>query len=145
MLETVIRPATVGDVSFVLSSAKRSEAGAQLNPDWLALNARWEEILQRNATCLVACSPLDPNVILGHVVYSLIADGLVVWACYVKQPYRRMKVASRLLREALQMSTGERMLFCSAVRPGLSDKLAEFGFERVTPTQALRMTRQEAA
>jgi len=144
MLAIEIRPATARDTNFILASAKRAEAGACAAPDWLGLNARWVGICDRNPVALVACCPDDENVILGHIVFSLAPDGLIVWSTYVKHAYRRERIASRLLREALQLSTGDKLVFVSAALPGVLDKAAELGFQRIAPAHALAMLRRAA-
>lgn len=49
---------------------------------------------------IVACDPEDPDHIFGYICY----DGDIINYVYVKQPYRRMHIALRLIREVTESS-----------------------------------------
>ncbi len=63
--------------------------------------ARWhrliEDILERGATVLVACPPGDPDTILGYVVAETAREKPVIHFCYVKLPWRRLGIATKLI------------------------------------------------
>lgn len=98
-----IRPAAVGDRAFVLSSWKRSYhespvvAWSQRTPEGRAAYYAWvnrvlPDVLE-DSRCVMAANPLDPEHVFG---WACAGAGILHYA-YVKQEYRRQRIARRLL------------------------------------------------
>lgn len=61
--------------------------------------------LLEDSGVLIACNPECPDQIFGYAVYQPTAGGVaVLHYLYVKQPYRKMGIATALFREALHRS-----------------------------------------
>jgi hypothetical protein len=106
--ELYIRPAEAGDVAFIMATwlrgvhhgstiGRRIPAGIFFPEHHRVV----ELILARPGTHTLVASLTDaPDVIVGYLVFELATPTLVHW-CHVKQQFRRMGVASRLLGSSL--------------------------------------------
>ena len=101
------RPAIQGDLPFILATWLRSlfyghRFYGSIKKD--VFFRQYERLLKRViplCTVEVACLSDDENVILGYVVYR----GSTLHWVYVKQSWRRMGIASRLLPEVITKIT----------------------------------------
>lgn len=98
-----IRQGVVDDAAFIFSTWLRSYAGSSYfarkipRKTFFAYHHQIiERIIARNATVLVATPEDDPSTILGYLVH----EGPVLHYIYTKGPFRRLGIASRLIKES---------------------------------------------
>ena len=101
------RAATRDDLRFILSAWVRSFSHRRKPPEGVspkhyraALRATIADILRRPSTCgVVACNPLNPNLIWGFAVYES-GDSPVLFYVYVKEVFRGNGIGTELTRLA---------------------------------------------
>lgn len=97
------RPMAPGDVNFVLDSWLRSYrespwAGCTPNNVFFQVyHEAIEGLLARGAKVEVACAKHDPDKILGWICSEAVKGGSCVHFTYIKDPYRRMGLATELI------------------------------------------------
>mgnify|MGYP002135715089 CR=1 FL=1 len=102
-----LREATESDHSFVynswLKSFRQGSPWARLVPPQIfyANHKQVIALILKAAKVLIACNPEDPEQIYGYVVYTP-HRGTVIHYVYVKQPYRQLGFAKKLIAEAKQ-------------------------------------------
>lgn len=107
-IETEIRPGRPEDLNFVFATLLRSYKSdsyfAMRIPDtlfYLCHHKVVEHILAKPATKLSIITPVDePNTILGYLLIEKYAKKDVVHFCYVKSPFRRYGLATKLFQAA---------------------------------------------
>ncbi len=96
-LDITIRPMADGDLSFVMSSWKKSNRDSSKLPNGLYFNVmqhRIHGILEDDKTkLLVATAKASPDFIMG---WACANRGILHYA-YTRQSFRRARVATRLL------------------------------------------------
>ncbi len=92
------------DRAFVMDSwlrSYRSSKWAGITPNHLYFDVTRvciNQLLDRGAKILIAHAPTSEDAIIGFLCYEQLKNGEVaVHYCYVKDPYRRAGVASRLI------------------------------------------------
>lgn len=113
-----VRPARRSDAAFVASSWLRSYRDA---PAVVAVPSRtyfyWQhrvvEALLARSAVLVACSPDDPDTIVGWACAEAMEGALVLHYVYVKHDFRRYGVARALVRALQEAEPGSGQLFAT--------------------------------
>lgn len=97
-----LRQATPSDLNFIYNSWLKSYR----NSPWAAnvpsavyfkIHHDLIEALIQRSSCVVACDSEDPDQILGFAIVEQRRDLKIAHYVYVKQPYRRIGVATTLL------------------------------------------------
>lgn len=106
-MSVVMRHATEADLPFIFSSWLKSYrlSSAVRDMDAEAYFAQQHylcEFLLGTSRTVVACSAAEPTEVLGWLVYEDHLRSCVVHWCYVKSAFRRLGIASQLVREALK-------------------------------------------
>lgn len=103
-VEIMVREPTGVDVDFITSSWLKSfrESGFMVNtvPNRVYFNQHHkilEKIIPRSRI-LVACNSMDPDQIFGWICAEIMDRHLVIHYIYVKDAFRQMGIASRLVR-----------------------------------------------
>ena len=109
----VLRPIAEADVSFIMSSWKRSWrvspwAGVIRNDQYYdVMRSTIEGLIARGAEFRVACLETHPDRILGWCCYEQLPDGLCcIHYVYVKDPYLRMGIGEKLVDSAAGTKPG---------------------------------------
>lgn len=100
-----IRAATEADISFLfnswLRSYRQSEFAKQMqNEVYFAAQHKVIEGLLKTCKTLIACNHADISQIYGYTVTTEVDGVPVVHFAYVKEPYRGLGLARKLLQEA---------------------------------------------
>lgn len=67
---------------------------------WDVYRVAIEQLIARGAKILVATVPGKPNLLMGFLCHETLRNGeVVVHYCYVKDPYRKSNIATRLIEE----------------------------------------------
>lgn len=105
-LRILIRDVRPSDLNMILKSWKfslRDYSPELADGAYFSLmNSVCAEVMDGFPSLYVACSPDDRDVILGWLCAEATEAGIVLWMCNVPKPYRRQRVARRLLAAALQ-------------------------------------------
>jgi ribosomal protein S18 acetylase RimI-like enzyme len=99
--EVSLRPAHAADTAFVVDSwlkSFRSSSGDVPGPIYWRSHREVVDALLQRANVLVACNPEDASQIFGWAAFEKRAGVLVLHYLYVKEPFRRYGIATRLLR-----------------------------------------------
>jgi hypothetical protein len=143
-----VRDVRVSDLNMILKSWKfslRSYSPELGDGDYFRLmNAVCEEVMAGHPSIFVACAPDEPNVILGWLCAEAAASGLILWMANVPKPYRRQRVATRLLHHCYNTiggdDAGPRTFYAPSTR--FNDKIEErLDAEPCSWAKALRMRR----
>lgn len=110
-----IRPATEADTAFIFNSwlkcCKHGPTGKLIQSSvFYAGQHQVIEGLLKTTHCFIACNHNDVSQIFGYAVAERVEDVFVVHMVYVKEPYRRLGIASALL-EALGLKEKEVFFF----------------------------------
>jgi len=118
----LIRTAQRADASFIIHSwltSFREGDWVEGVPNQVYFHAHHkvvESILTR-ATVLVLCLPDAPEVMFGWICVEACENGLIIHYLYVKNEFRKNRLASKLLNEVLEAEKPD-VVFCThRVRP----------------------------
>lgn len=94
-----------GDKNFVLANWLRSNRNndayaAMRNEHYFYDHQLTIGDVAQNSPIRVCCSVDDPNVIYGFICFRPREDGLVVHYIFVKQAFKRLKLAAAMLHDA---------------------------------------------
>ncbi len=118
LLPIAIREMRPSDYGFVMKSWKKSlrEYSPEMTTTafYALMNTIGDEVMSGFPRVFVACSPDDDNVLLGHIIAEATPSHLILWGAYTAYPYRREKVASRLLARAMDelADAGPETVYC---------------------------------
>lgn len=123
-LEKVVsfRAVEPGDISFILDSwikSYRTSPWAGVVPNHKFFDVTHEvieELLTRGAVLSVACATHDPTRILGWACTEHVTGGVACHYVYVKDPFRRMGLATELLKRNVPQTTPDRKFYTFRTR-----------------------------
>lgn len=102
-LPIMVRPATQGDVNFILNSWIKSAYSnlpkAYEMPNFMFCTEHHKliEAVLKRSTVIVACDRKDPSIIYGYLVAEYLQNHPTIHYIYVKQTFRRLGLASYLI------------------------------------------------
>lgn len=125
-MRVTLREATEKDVPFIFSAWLKSFRNnpwvkTAPNPVYYKYQHELIERLLSRSSVVVACSEEDSDQILGFMVFEERGGCNVVHYVYVKQPYRKLQIASQLL------SVPQRIDFYSHCNGKIHPKLKDSG------------------
>ena len=97
-----VRPMTEGDLNFIRNSWLKSYALSNfrryMTPQvYYSEHSDLVNDLLPKASTLLACDPEDETHIYAYICFELCGDVLVIHYCYVKELYRKLGLASKLI------------------------------------------------
>lgn len=113
----LIRTAQKADAPFIIHSWLTSFREGDFNagiPNTIYYHTHHKivtSILSR-ATVLVLCMPDAPEVLFGYICVEACDNGIIIHYIYVKNDFRKSRLASRLLQEVLDAEKPD-VVFCT--------------------------------
>ncbi len=103
-LPILYRPAVEEDKAFIFNSWLKSfrKGTFSANVDNSVYYANHHKLIERillKSKTIICCNSQDPSIIYGYVVYQEVESQFVLHFVYVKNIYRKLGLASKLLAE----------------------------------------------
>jgi GNAT superfamily N-acetyltransferase len=135
-----------GDLDFIINSWLMSYRKAPANyrvrnEQYFAYQPANVQVLLERSIVTIFCDPDNPTEIMGYIVVEL---GHIVHYVYVKQPYRGVGIADKLMDYAVETEGEHRVILSHMTRKAWIDKWFEKLGEKLVYVPEFKYPRRAA-